>query len=54
MFAYDGGLFYGGGFDLLTIQIIGIVSIVAWTVITVTALVFVINKTTGLRVSAEE
>ena len=54
LFAYDGGLFYGGGFDLLTIQIIGIAAIVAWTVITVTALFFVINKTIGLRVSAEE
>ena len=54
LFAYDGGVFYGGGFDLLIIQIIGIVSIIAWTVVTMTALFFIIKRTIGLRVSAEE
>jgi Amt family ammonium transporter len=46
------GLFYGG--DQLGIQLIGILSILAWTTVCMVITFFVINKTVGLRVSAEE
>jgi len=48
------GLFYGGGFDLLGKQIIGVVSVCAWTAVTITIAFFIINATAGLRVTAEE
>lgn len=48
------GLFYGGGFRLLGIQLVGLVSIAAWTVVTMTIVFFVIKKTLGLRVTEEE
>ena len=48
------GLFYGGGFELLGIQLLGFVSVAAWTAITITVVFLVIKLTVGLRVSAEE
>lgn len=48
------GLFYGGGFGLLGIQIVGIASVCAWTAVTITIAFFVIKATVGLRVTAEE
>lgn len=48
------GLFYGGGFSQLGIQLIGIVSILAWTAVTMFIVFKVIDKTVGLRVSPEE
>ncbi len=48
------GLFYGGGFSLLGKQLIGLLAVAAWTVVTMTIVFFVIKKTNGLRVSAEE
>jgi len=48
------GLFYGGGFSLLGKQLIGIVSVAAWTAVTMTIVFFVIKKINGLRVTAEE
>lgn len=48
------GLFYGGGFGLLGSQLLGMVCILAWTAITITITFFLIKKTLGLRVSAEE
>jgi len=48
------GLFYGGGFKLLTIQFIGFVSVAAWTFITMAVLFSVIKAVFGLRVSEEE
>ena len=48
------GLFYGGGFDLLGKQIVGVVSVCAWTAVTITIAFFIINATAGLRVTAEE
>ncbi len=48
------GLFYGGGFELLGKQLIGVVSVAAWTVVTVTITFIVIKNTIGLRASAEE
>ena len=48
------GLFYGGGFKLLGLQLTGFVSVAAWTVVTITIVFFVIKATLGLRVSEEE
>lgn len=48
------GLFYGGGFAQLGIQIIGILSIAAWTTVTMLLIFLAIKKTNGLRVTAEE
>ena len=48
------GLFYGGGFDLLKIQIIGIVCVCAWTAVTISIAFALIKATIGLRVTEEE
>ncbi|MDE5964017.1 MAG: ammonium transporter, partial [Eubacterium sp.] len=48
------GLFYGGGFKQLGIQLMGFAAVAAWTVVTMTIVFYVIKKTNGLRVSAEE
>lgn len=48
------GLFYGGGFELLGLQLLGFVSVAAWTVVTISIAFLIIKKTVGLRVSAEE
>ena len=53
-FATDGGLFYGGGFDKLMIQITGVSAIVAWAVVTSFIVLFILKKTMGLRVTKEE
>ena len=54
---YDGvgkGLFYGGGFKQLGIQLVGFLAVAAWTVVTMVIVFTLIKKTNGLRVSAEE
>ncbi len=48
------GLFYGGGFHQLGIQILGIVAVVAWTGVTMFIVFKIIDKTVGLRVSEDE
>ena len=48
------GLFYGGGFELLGLQLLGFVSVAAWTAVTITILFLVIKATIGLRASREE
>ena len=48
------GLFYGGGFKLLGLQLTGFVSVAAWTVVIITIVFLVIKATLGLRVSEEE
>ena len=48
------GLFYGGGFELMGLQLLGFVSVAGWTVITITATFLLIKKIFGLRVSREE
>ncbi len=48
------GLFYGGGFKLLGLQLTGFVSVAAWTAVTITIVFLVIKATLGLRVSEEE
>ena len=53
---YEGsvGLFYGGGLKLLGTQALGVLAIGGWTAITMTIVFFIIKKTVGLRVSADE
>lgn len=48
------GLFYGGGFELLGIQMTGFLSVAAWTAVTITITFIVIRKIFGLRVTEEE
>lgn len=48
------GLFYGGGFAQMGKQMIGIVSVLGWTAVTMTIIFKLIDKTIGLRVSEEE
>ncbi|MBI9017925.1 MAG: ammonium transporter [Phycisphaerae bacterium] len=48
------GLFYGGGMTLFGIQSIGVVSCFAWAFGLGFILFWLINKTVGLRVTAEE
>jgi len=50
-FATEGGIFYGGGTDLLLTQLIGVVAVFAWSVGTGIVLFWAIKKTVGLRVS---
>lgn len=54
VFAEDIGLFYGGGFSFLLTQLLGVASVILWVVVVMTIIFFVIKKTIGLRVSAEE
>lgn len=48
------GLFYGGGFHLLGVQLLGVLAVAAWVTVTMVIIFTVIKKTHGLRVTAEE
>lgn len=48
------GLFYGGGFHQLGLQLLGFVTVAAWAAIMITITFFVIKATIGLRVTEEE
>ncbi len=48
------GLFYGGGFTQLGIQLIGFAAVAAWTAVTITIAFLAIKATIGLRASEEE
>ncbi|MBN1623528.1 MAG: ammonium transporter [Clostridia bacterium] len=50
LFATEGGLFYGGGFELLGIQALGVLAVAAWTLGTSFLLFQTIKKFNGLRV----
>ncbi|MEA5014903.1 MAG: ammonium transporter [Candidatus Limiplasma sp.] len=54
LFAVDGGLFYGGGFKLLGVQLLGVAAVAVWVTVTMVILFGVLKKTVGLRVSAAE
>ncbi len=54
VFALDGGLAYGGGFHYLGIQALGVVSVIAWVVVTMTIVFQIIKHTVGLRVTKHE
>ncbi|MBS2097034.1 ammonium transporter [Carboxylicivirga linearis] len=53
-FAKDGGVFYGGGFSLLGVQALGVVSIGAWAFGLGLILFNGLKYTMGLRVSEQE
>ncbi|MDE6388151.1 MAG: ammonium transporter [Lachnospiraceae bacterium] len=48
------GLFYGGGFELLGLQLIGFAAVAAWTAVTITLAFVIIKAVIGLRASEEE
>ena len=48
------GLFYGGGFKLLGLQLLGFITVATWAVITMIIVFSIIKATVGLRVSEEE
>ncbi|MBR1592019.1 MAG: ammonium transporter [Ruminococcus sp.] len=48
------GLFYGGGFEQLGLQLLGFVSVAAWAAVTITVTFIIIKKIFGLRASEQE
>ena len=48
------GLFYGGGFHQLGLQLLGFAAVAAWTAVTITITFYVIKAVVGLRVTEEE
>lgn len=48
------GIFYGGGFELLGLQFVGLISVAAWTAVTITITFLLIKAIIGLRVEREE
>ncbi len=48
------GLFYGGGFHQLGLQCLGVLTVGAWTGVTITIAFLIIKALVGLRVSEEE
>lgn len=48
------GLFYGGGLQLLCVQLLGIVAVGAFVFVTTGLVWLLLKKTVGIRVSAEE
>jgi len=53
-FSHEEGLFKGGGWRLLGIQLLACVVTAAWGVLTTVMLLFVIEKTIGIRLTREE
>ncbi|WP_124065314.1 ammonium transporter [Clostridium sp. E02] len=53
-FAKEGGLFYGGGGNLLGIQLVGVLSVAAWVGIVMFTVFQIIDRTVGLRVTKRE
>ena len=48
------GLFYGGGFELLKLQVTGFAAVAAWTAVTITITFLLIKAIVGLRVDRED
>ncbi len=48
------GLFYGGGVHFLGLQLLGVVSVIAWVAVTMTIIFNVLKHTIGLRASVVE
>lgn len=48
------GLFYGGGFHQLGVQLLGLLAVGAWTAVTIFLVFWGIKKTLGLRVNPRE
>ncbi|MGP4107784.1 ammonium transporter [Virgibacillus sp. L01] len=54
LFSTSNGLFYGGGISQLVIQLIGVLAVVAWTMGTMGAFLYIITRFSSVRVSEEE
>jgi len=54
LFSVEKGLFYGNGFSFLGIQVLGVLSVGAWVLVTMSIAFLLIKKTVGLRASKEE
>jgi len=54
LFAEKGGLFYGGGFNLLGIQALGVFSVSLWAFGTTFVMFVILKKSMGIRVSSQE
>ncbi|MFD1039928.1 ammonium transporter [Virgibacillus byunsanensis] len=54
LFSTSTGLFYGQGLSQLGIQLIGVLAVVAWTMVTLGAFTYVISRFSPIRVSEEE
>ncbi|MCI8858400.1 MAG: ammonium transporter [Lachnospiraceae bacterium] len=48
------GLFYGGGFHQLGLQLLGVAAVAAWAAVSITITFVIIKATIGLRVTEEE
>ena len=53
-FDSSSGVFYGGGFELLGAQIVGVLAVLVWCLVTGFILFYGIKAITGLRVTEEE
>ena len=54
LFDYNNGLFYGGSFHQLGVQVLGVVCIAAYAAVAMTIVFTILKHTVGLRVTAEE
>jgi Amt family ammonium transporter len=54
IFALDGGLLYGGGIKMTAIQTLGVAAVAVYIAIVISVTFFIIKKTIGLRVEADE
>lgn len=54
LFSRENGLFLSGSANQLLIQLIGALSVMAWTAVIVTAALLILKHTMGIRVSAKE
>lgn len=54
LFATEGGLFYGGGFSQLGVQLLGLAAVALWVAVTMFIIFALIKKTIGLRVTEQE
>ena len=48
------GVFYGGGFRFLGVQMLGVASVIAWTAVVITIVFSIIKATIGLRADAAD
>jgi Amt family ammonium transporter len=48
------GVFYGGGFKFFGVQVLGVLSTIAWTAVVITIVFVLIKKTIGLRADAAD
>jgi Amt family ammonium transporter len=54
LFAADGGLFFGGGSELLITQVIGVLVIASFSFVVTFVIMKIMKKTIGIRVSEKE